>query len=104
MINNQFNRRDISDFFRGELALSLKTRLREKAEKNSSDNNRYTQATKKEANNECLNLNTRGNLIDKEKNERRVDAQVARAAGIGTTQIKNKFTVRDNCPMRQKLF
>lgn len=67
MINNQFNRRNISDFVRSELALSLKKRLREKAEKNSSDDNRYTQPTKKEANTECSNLNTRIKLTDKEQ-------------------------------------
>lgn len=87
MLNNQFGRRNLTDFIRGELALALKARLREKAEKNSFSNNRYLQAAKKEGDNECSNLNTRRNLKDKEKNERRVDAQVAKVAGIGTTQI-----------------
>ena len=53
---------------------------------------------------DCLNSNSRRKKNHNDWNVSRVDAQVAKAAGTGTTQIQNKFTVRDNCPMRQKLF
>ena len=93
MLRNQFNRRNLTDFIRGELALALKSRLREQAVENSSSNNRYTQTTEKEFVNDCQNFDSRKNEQGCEKdqkdwNENRVDAQVGRLAGISREQVR----------------
>ena len=93
MLKNQFNRRNLTDFIRGELALSLKSRLREQAVESSFSNNRYMQATEKECHNDCQNFDSRKNEQGCEKdhkdwNESRVDAQVGRLAGISREQVR----------------
>ena len=94
IVKNQFGRRNLTDFVRSTLALELKKMFREKAQRNSSNNNRYIQATKREIDNECHLDDTRRNEVltkeeeNKKKNKNRVDSQIARDAGVSRIQIQ----------------
>lgn len=87
IVRNQFGRRNLTDFESSILALELEKLLKEKARKNSSDNNRYTQETKKESDNECAPVHTR-KKTDAEKRRDSVDGQLAAIAGVSDHQIK----------------
>ena len=87
MISNQFSRRNIVDFVRGELALKLKKRLKEKAEENSRTSKSLEKFHKESVKNESQTFETRTPKTKKEKNEDCVDSKVGEAAGISRMQI-----------------
>ena len=61
--------------------------MKEKAEKNSSSNNRHMQVAEKESINDCQMFDSRTPKNPKEWNEDRVDSKVGKAAGISRMQI-----------------
>lgn len=100
IIKNQFNRRNLSSFVRGELALELKDRLRIKAAKASSSNNRYMQAAEKESINDSPFLGCRTNETDSEKWKRYHDSNVATQIGnianIGREQVRQIQKIKES--------
>ena len=84
---NQFGRRNLTDFVSSILALNLEKLLKEKARKNSSDNNQKRKFIQSRENNECDPDRTR-KKTDAEKRRDRVDGQLASIAGVSDLQIR----------------
>jgi N6-adenosine-specific RNA methylase IME4 len=88
ILKNQFNRRNLHELVKIELNKKLDELQSEEARKNSSNNNRYIQAAKKEGDNECQLVDTRRNLTQKERNESRVDSKIGQTIGIYREQYR----------------
>ena len=98
IIENQFGRRDLPDFVGSRLAIELKGLYRERAEINSGNHSPFLQATKQEELNKSLLQCHPGDTVEenilknkeenKKKNENRVDAQIAKTAGVSRKQIQ----------------
>jgi ParB-like chromosome segregation protein Spo0J len=84
---NQFGRRNLTDFQKSVLALELENLIKEKARKNSSDNNQKRKSIQIRENNEC-DLDRTRYKTDAEKRRDRVDGQLASIAGVSDLQIR----------------
>ena len=92
----QLARRNLTDFVRGELVLSLEEILREEAEENSSSNNRYMQTTEKETINDWQNFASRTSQeAQKDWDNSRVNAKLGKEAGISREQVRKIKKLKD---------
>jgi hypothetical protein len=87
IVKNQFGRRNLTDFQKSILALELENLIKEKARKNSSDNNQKRKSIQIRENNEC-DLDRTRYKTDAEKRRDRVDGQLASIAGVSDLQIR----------------
>jgi hypothetical protein len=97
IIKNQFNRRNLTDFVRGELALAYKGILQEEAEEASIGNLVQFQVTDNKQSTECQNFDTRRNKTQKERNESRVNAQIGDIANISREQVRKIEKLKACC-------
>ncbi len=98
ILENQFNRRNLDSIVKIELNGKLDELRRSEAQKNSSNNNRYIQAAKKEGDNECQNFGTRRNepKTQDEKNRDRVNTRIAKPLGMSGEQYRRGKIVLDS--------
>jgi N6-adenosine-specific RNA methylase IME4 len=98
MIKNQFSRRNMTDFVRGELVLSLEEILREEAEENSRTSKSLEKFYKESVNNDCQNFDSRTRQeAQKDWNNSRVNAKLGKEAGISREQVRKIKKLKESC-------
>jgi N6-adenosine-specific RNA methylase IME4 len=98
IITNQFARRNLTDFVRGELVLSMEGILREEAEETSRANLVQFQVTDNQESTDCQNFDSRtAQEAQKDWNNSRVNAKLGKQAGISREQIRKIKKLKDSC-------
>ena len=101
IITNQFGRRNLTDFVRGELVLDLKPRLRKRAEENSKKSKSPEKFHKENVKNDSQNFESRRNETEQEKRKRHnkncVDAQIGDIANISREQVRKIEKLKACC-------
>ena len=88
ILENNFARRNLNDFLKGELILALKPRLKKQAEKASKSNLVQFQVTDNQESTDFQNFGSRTPKSQKEWHESRVDAKLGKKAGISREQVR----------------
>ena len=88
ILENNFARRNLNDFLKGELILALKPRLKKQAEKASKSNLVQFQVTDNQESTDFQNFGSRTPKSQKEWHESSVEGKLGKKAGISREQVR----------------